>query len=438
MLFSPAKTRLKRVAILRLPNKNCMATTLFKNIKQLAGIQPHGIHVLRGKELDIVISLDDAWLLVADGLIHSFGYMTHFPANIPAQAEVVDCSGRMMLPAFVDSHTHLVFAGTREDEFAMRLAGISYAEIAKRGGGIINSAKKLQRATEDELLEQASHRLKEVIAMGTGTIEIKSGYGLNPEAELKMLRVTKRLAENSDATIKATFLGLHALPPEYVGRADVYVDIMIDEVLPIIAAEGLAEYADVFCESGYFDLAQTERFLIAAAKVGLKPKIHVNQFNAFGGVELAVSHNAISVDHLEVMNQADFTALQTSETIATVLPICSLMIHIPYAPARKMVDENIAIALATDFNPGSSPSGNMQLAQSLACVEMKLTPNEAFNASTINGAASLQLSAELGSITEGKKANLIITKPIPSLGYLAYNVGHNQVDFVYLNGIIQE
>jgi imidazolonepropionase len=415
-----------------------MPTTLFTNIKQLAGIQPQGDRVLRGKELDIVVSVDNAWLLVVDGLIHSFGYMAHIPENFAAHAEIVDCTGRMVLPAFVDAHTHLVFAGTREDEFAMRLAGMSYEEIAKRGGGIINSAKKLQLASEDELLEQASLRLKEVIAMGTGAIEIKSGYGLNAQAELKMLRVIKRLAETSNATIKATFLGLHALPPEYAGRADAYIDLMIDEVLPTIASESLAEYADVFCESGYFDLVQTNRFLTAAANVGLRPKIHVNQFNAFGGVQLAVNHNAISVDHLEVMNQADFATLQGSETIATVLPICSLMIHIPYAPARKMVDDNIAIALATDFNPGSSPSGNMQLAQSLACIQMKLTPNEAFNAATINGAASLQLSAELGSITEGKKANLIITKPIPSLGYLAYNVGHNQVDFVYLNGIIQE
>lgn len=438
MLFRPTKTRLKRVAIFRLLNKISMPTTLFTNIKQLAGIQPHGDRVLRGKELDIVVSLDNAWLLVVDGLIHSFGYMAHIPENFPLQAEIVDCTGRMVLPAFVDSHTHLVFAGTREDEFAMRLAGMSYEEIAKRGGGIINSAKKLQLASEDDLLEQANLRLKEVIAMGTGAIEIKSGYGLNVQAELKMLRVIKRLAETSNATIKATFLGLHALPPEYAGRADAYVDLMIDEVLPTIASERLAEYADVFCESGYFDLAQTERFLTAAANVGLRPKIHVNQFNAFGGVQLAVNQSAISVDHLEVMNQVDFAALQGSETIATVLPICSLMIHIPYAPARKMVDDNIAIALATDFNPGSSPSGNMQLAQSLACIQMKLTPNEAFNAATINGAASLQLSAELGSITEGKKANLIITKPIPSLGYLAYNVGHNQVDFVYLNGIIQE
>jgi imidazolonepropionase len=415
-----------------------MPALLFKNIKQLAGIQPQATKVLRGKALNVVISLENAWLLAVDGRIHSFGSMAHLPESVPAQAEIVDCTGRMVLPAFVDSHTHLVFAGTREDEFAMRLAGMSYEEIAKRGGGIINSAKKLKQATEDELLEQASRRLKEVIAMGTGAIEIKSGYGLNPQAELKMLRVIKRLAATSEATIKATFLGLHAIPPEFAGRADAFVDAMIDEVLPTIAAEGLAEYADVFCESGYFNLAQTERFLVAADKIGLKPKIHVNQFNAFGGVALAVNHHAVSVDHLEIMKDEDFNALQNSNTIATLLPICSLMINIPYAPARKMVDENIAIALATDFNPGSSPSGNMQLAQSLACVQMKLLPNEAFNAATINGAAALQLSTELGSITEGKRANLIVTKPIPSLGFMAYNVGHNQVDFVYLNGIIQE
>jgi imidazolonepropionase len=415
-----------------------MPALLFKNIKQLAGIQPQATKVLRGKALNVVISLENAWLLAVDGRIHSFGSMAHLPESVPAQAEIVDCTGRMVLPAFVDSHTHLVFAGTREDEFAMRLAGMSYEEIAKRGGGIINSAKKLQLASEDELLVQANRRLKEVIAMGTGAIEIKSGYGLNPHAELKMLRVIKRLAATSEATIKATFLGLHAIPPEFAGRADAYVDAMINEVLPIIAAEGLAEYADVFCESGYFNLAQTERFLVAADKFGLKPKIHVNQFNAFGGVALAVNHGAISVDHLEVMKDEDFNTLQNCNTIATLLPICSLMISIPYAPARKMVNENIAIALATDFNPGSSPSGNMQLAQSLAYVQMKLTPNEAFNAATINGAAALQLSTELGSITEGKRANLIVTKPIPSLGYMAYNVGHNQVDFVYLNGIIQE
>lgn len=415
-----------------------MATTLFLNIKQLAGIQPKGVHALPGHALKTVKSLDDAWLRIEDGLIHSFGTMHNVPEDLPQGTARVDCKGRLIIPAFVDSHTHLVFAGTREDEFAMRLSGMSYEEIAARGGGILNSANKLQTTSEEELLVQALPRLKEVIRLGTGAIEIKSGYGLSVEAELKMLRTINNLRKHTDATIKATFLGLHALPTAYKSNPDAYIDLMINEVLPVIAAENLAEYADVFCEKGYFSLEQTDRFLLAAEKFGLKTKIHVNQFNAFGGVPLAVKHKAISVDHLEVMNTEDFESLAQSKTIATVLPICSLMINIPYAPARKLADSNITVALASDFNPGSAPGGNMQLAQSLACVNMKLTPNEAFNASTINGAAALQLSAELGSITEGKKANIIITKPIPSLGYIAYNVGHNHVENVYLNGLIQK
>lgn len=414
-----------------------MNRLLITNIKELVGILPPEVWVLKGAQLNKIETLTDAWLLVEGENIADFGEMVSLPESLKECSETLDASGRLVLPAYVDSHTHLVYAGTREDEFEMRLKGLSYAEIAQRGGGILNSAAKLEKASEEELFQQALGRLNEVIKLGTGAIEIKSGYGLSAAGELKILRTIKALKEHTDATIKATFLALHAIPAAFKNNPDAYVDIMINEVLPQVAEENLAGYVDAFCEEGYFTVAQTERLLDAAAKYGLKPKVHVNQFNAIGGIGACVKHNAISVDHLEVMTKNDFEALTSGNTIATLLPVCSLFIQIPYGPARALINENIGIALATDFNPGSSPSGNMQLVQSLACTQMKLTPIEAFNASTINGAASLELSNELGSITKGKKANLLMTSKIPSLTYIPYNLGHNHIEKTILKGRIQ-
>ena len=407
------------------------------NIKQLVGIQPEGTIVLKGDALNKLAVLDNAWLLTEGERILDFGKMADLPADFAPNATQIDAAGRIVLPAFVDSHTHIVYAGTREDEFEMRLSGLSYEEIAKRGGGILNSATKLQHASQDELIAQSLMRLQDVIGMGTGALEIKSGYGLSEEGELKMLRTIKALHKETDATIKSTFLALHAIPTAYKANPDAYVELMIETVLPQVTEEGLAEYIDAFCEEGYFNVEQTERLLEAGARFGLKPKVHVNQFNTIGGIAASVKHNAVSVDHLEIMKPEDYPPLQNSNTIATLLPICSLFIQIPYGPARELVKSNIALALATDFNPGSSPSGNMQLVQSLACTQMKLTPTEAFNASTINGAAALQLSHELGSITKGKIANILMTKPIPSLSYIAYNLGHNHIEKVILKGRLQ-
>lgn len=414
-----------------------MAKTLITHIKTLAGILPPTTLFLKGNALNEVAQIDDAWLLIDGGRIANFGKMSELNEIQISDAEQLNVSGSMVFPAFVDSHTHLVFAGTRQSEFEMRLAGMTYEQIAQQGGGILNSAKTLAKTSVDELVAQALPRLKDVIAMGTGAVEIKSGYGLNPDGELKMLRAIAALNKQTDATIAATFLALHAIPEAYKGNSDKYVDLMINEVLPTVAEEKLAQFVDVFCEKGYFSVAQTERMLQAAAAYGLVPKIHVNQFNAFGGVAAGVANHALSVDHLEVMQDSDFEALKQSNTIATLLPLCSLFLQIPYAPAKELIANEIAIALATDFNPGSAPCGSMQLVQALACSQLKLTPNQAFNASTINGAAALGLAEQLGSITIGKKANIIISKPIPTLSYMAYNFGHNHVKQMVLNGKLQ-
>ena len=411
-----------------------MKTKLITNIKQLAGILPKGVSMLKGGEMNQVKTIENAWLRIEDEHIADFGPMSDFPQGDLHEEVVIDATDKILMPAFVDSHTHIVFAGTREDEFEMRLNGISYEEIAAKGGGIINSAKKLQAATADDLFESALSRVHQVVALGTGALEIKSGYGLTVDAELKMLRVIKRLTEETGIIIKATFLGAHAVPPEFAGKADDYLDMLINEALPVISEENLADYVDVFCEKGYFNVNQTNRLLDAALKHDLKPKIHVNQFYSIGGVQAGVNHHAVSVDHLEVMTDADFAALENSSTIATILPGCSLFIEIPYGPARELINREIPVALATDYNPGSAPSGNMQLMQSLACVKMKMTPNEAFNASTINAAAAINESERLGSITKGKKANLLLTHKIPSLGFMAYNFGHNHIEKVFLAG----
>jgi imidazolonepropionase len=347
---------------------------------------------------------------------------------------VIDAENRYVLPAYCDSHTHLVFAATREEEFVDRIKGLTYEEIAQKGGGILNSAKKMATISEEKLLKESLQRLHEIALLGTGAVEIKSGYGLSVDAELKMLRIIKKLKEQSDLIIKSTFLGAHAIPQAYKNNRQKYIDLIINEMLPKVAEENLADYVDIFTETNYFNIIETEHILDAALQYGLKPKIHVNQFTSIGGVEVATLRNAVSVDHLEVMEPHDFTALENSNTIATALPSCSFFINIPYAPARKIIDRNIPLALATDYNPGSTPSGNMNFVQSLACIKMGLLPEEALNAVTINGAFAMEVDALAGSISVGKQANFIITKEMPSLYYLPYAFGSNVIDRVFLNG----
>ena len=340
----------------------------------------------------------------------------------------------MVLPTWTDSHTHLVYAGTREDEFAMRLKGMSYEEIASRGGGIINSALKLRNTSEDELYYSAAKRLDEVIRMGTGAIEIKSGYGLSTESEMKMLRVARRLAENFPIPVKTTFLGAHAVPPEYKGDREAYLDVIINEMLPEITRQGLADYVDMFCEEGYFTTRDLERLLLKASETGIKSKLHLNQFNILDSIPIATKHDALSVDHLELLSDQDLQALSSSDTIATLLPGCSLFLGIPFAPARKLIDGGAIVSIATDYNPGSAPSGNMNLMVSLASIKMKMTPEEAITAATLNASAALELSKETGSIEKGKRANLIITKPMDSPSFLPYNFGHTHIARVLING----
>ena len=406
--------------------------TLFKNIKELIQIRDPEIKKVDGREMKELPSIKDAWLLIEDDKIVDFGSMESFPEN--NTAKIIDASGKLILPAWCDSHTHIVYAGNRELEFADRINGLSYEEIANRGGGILNSAKTLQETPEDEVYLQSSARLEEVMKLGTGAVEIKSGYGLTEEGELKMLRVIKKLQQNYDIPIKSTFLGAHAIPTEYQSDPEKYMDLVINEILPKVANQNLAEYIDIFCEKGYFSVEDTHKLLSAAKKYGMKPKIHVNQFHAIGGIKAGVEHKALSVDHLEVMTNEDIESLKNTETMPVALPSCSLFLSIPYTPARKILDAQLPIALATDFNPGSTPSGNMNLVLSLACIKMKMTPEEAINAATINGAYAMELSDVVGSITKGKKANLIMTKKIPSYTFLPYAFGSNNIDTVYING----
>ena len=406
--------------------------TLFRNIRELLQVREPGVEMLRGAEMKELPIIKDAWLLVEDGKIADFGEMRNLP-ELEAE-ESIDARGKMILPSWVDSHTHLVYAGNREQEFIDRINGLTYEEIASRGGGILNSAKKLQETSEEELYQQSARRLEEVMKLGTGAIEIKSGYGLTTEAELKMLRVIRKLRENYDLPIKATFLGAHALPKEYKENKDGYLDLLIEEMLPQIAEEGLADYVDIFCEKGYFTVDDTNRLLEAGEKYGLRPKIHVNQFNSIGGIQAGLRHNALSVDHLEVMTREDIDSLKGSGTMPVALPSCSLFLSIPYAPAREMLETDLPLALATDYNPGSTPSGNMNLVVSLACIKMKMTPEEAINAATVNAAYAMDLSHSHGSITRGKAANLILTEEIPSYGFLPYSFGANHIEAVYING----
>jgi imidazolonepropionase len=406
-----------------------MKNILIKNIKGLVGVvtEPNGPK--RGMSLNELSVINDAFLAIEDGRISFFGPMSELMGISDwTNLEIIDAEGKYVMPAFCDSHSHLVFARTREDEFVDRIKGLTYEEIGQKGGGILNSARRLAEMSEDELEIAALKRLALVKSFGTGAIEIKSGYGLSVEAELKMLRVIKRLKEKSDLTIKATFLGAHAFPLAYKERKDDYVDLIINEMIPPIVAEGLADYIDVFCERNYFTPEQLDRILTAGVAAGLKPKIHVNQFSILGGVGIGVKHGAVSVDHLEELDDTDLSFLKSSNTIATALPSCSFFLNIPYAPARKMLDNEVVLALASDFNPGSTPSGNMQFVNSLACIKMRLTPAEAFNASTLNGAYAMNLGQELGSISIGKKANIFITKEMPSSDYLAYSFGENVVE----------
>ena len=400
----------------------------------LLQIRPLTTQKVSGPQMKELPSLENAWLLLEDDVIHSFGNMNEMP-NFQ-DIKTLDCSGKTVLPSWCDSHTHLVYAGNREQEFVDRINGLSYQEIAASGGGIINSAKKLQATTQTALFVQSEKRLQEVIQQGTGAIEIKSGYGLTTQAEMKMLRVAKQLGEKYNITVKTTFLGAHAIPPEFKGNKDGYLDLVCGEMMEKISSENLADYVDVFCEKGYFSVADTNRVLQAGKKHGLIAKIHVNQFTAMGGVAVSVKNDALSVDHLEVLNKQDITALQESQTMPVALPLCSYFLSIPYTPGREIIDAGLPLALASDYNPGSSPSGNMNFVVATACIKMKLSPEEAINAATINGAYAMGLSESHGSITKGKKANLIITKEIPSYGFLPYAFGSNNIDQVILNGTL--
>ncbi len=407
--------------------------TLFKNIKELIQVRTEAVSFLSGKEMSELPTIKNAFLVVANGLIADFGSMDNCPNN--SFSKEIDATGKMILPSWCDSHTHIVYAGNREGEFVDRINGLSYEEIANNGGGILNSAKKLQATSEEDVYQQSKARLEEVISLGTGAVEIKSGYGLTVAAELKMLRVIKRLKENYSIPIKATFLGAHAVPKEYKNNKDGYLKMLINDVLPKVAEENLAEFIDIFCETGYFTVADTELILEAGKKYGLTPKIHVNQFTAIGGVQAGIKYNALSVDHLEEMRDEDIAALQNTTTMPVALPSCSYFLSIPYTPARKMIDAGLPLALATDFNPGSTPSGNMNFVVSTACIKMKMTPEEAINAATINGAYAMGLENEVGSITKGKQANLILTKPINSYGFIPYSFGVNQIEKVFLKGV---
>lgn len=414
-----------------------MQHLLLINIKQLVGVEKGDNRVSRvaGADMKYLPTIDNAWLFIENGRIHSFGSMDeeHFiQCN-----DIIDLQNKkIVLPTFADSHTHLIFAGSRESEFVDRINGLSYEEIARRGGGILNSAAKLNAASEDELYHAAHERLHRVMAQGTGAIEIKSGYGLTVEGELKMLRVIRRLKENTQIPIKASFLAAHAYPIDYKQNHDGYLNLIINKMLPQIADEGLADYMDVFCEEGFFSVDETSRLLEAGAKYGLKPKIHANQLHYSGGVQIGVQHNAISVDHLECVGDAEIAALQGSNTMPTLLPAAAFFLGIQYQPARKIIDAGLPVCLASDYNPGSCPSGNMPLLLTIACTQLKMTPEEAINAVTINGAAAMELEQEIGTVAVGKKANLIITKEIPNISYIPYDFGNNPVEKLIINGVV--
>jgi imidazolonepropionase len=409
-------------------------TTLIINIKELLQVRETAVAKVSGAAMAVLPTIKNAYLIIKDNLISDFGSMDNLP-NIKAD-QTIDVTGKMILPSWCDSHTHIVYAGNREQEFVDRINGMSYEEIANRGGGILNSAKNLNDATEEEIYNQSKVRLEEVMRLGTGAVEIKSGYGLTIDGELKMLRVIKQLAQNYPISIKATFLGAHAIPLAYKEDRKGYIDILINNMLPEISKNNLAQFIDVFCETGYFTVEETEEIMNAGIHFGLKPKIHVNQFNSIGGIQAGVKHKALSVDHLEVMTAEDIEALKNTETMPVSLPSCSYFLSIPYTPARAMIAAGLPLALATDYNPGSTPSGNMNFVVATACIKMKMTPEEAINAATINGAYAMGISDTHGSITVGKKANFIITKSIPSYYQLPYAFGSNLIDSIFLEGKI--
>ncbi|ANE53245.1 imidazolonepropionase [Flavisolibacter tropicus] len=407
--------------------------TLFTNIHTLVNIRENAA-LLRGKELSYLPSIENAFLIVEGDRIVAYGPMSELKFKPSDFAFHINAKGKMVLPSWCDSHTHIVFAGSRENEFVDKIKGLSYAEIAAKGGGILNSARKLNETSEDELFNQSYARLQDLIKLGTGAIEIKSGYGLTKEGELKMLRVIRRLKQTSSLPIKASFLGAHTIPLDYKENKEGYIELIINEMLPIIGQEGLADYIDVFCETGFYTPEDTERIIKAGKQYGLKAKIHANQLNLSGGVQVGVKMGAISVDHLETMDEDAIQTLAASSTIGTLLPTAAFFLRMPFQPARQLIDANCAIALASDFNPGSSPSGNMNLVVAMSCIQMRMLPEEAINAATINGAFAMELENEVGSITVGKKANFILTKPVPSIAYLPYAFGSNLIERVMLNG----
>ncbi|GAB1417387.1 imidazolonepropionase [Bacteroidales bacterium] len=414
---------------------------IVNNIKQILGLLDPDVALLRGKEMAVLNGISNAWLQVKDHKIAAFGPMEspeyrRLLADNP-RIRLVDAEQGLVLPSFCDAHTHLVYPASREIEYVDKIKGLSYEEIARRGGGILNSAKAMQKADEQELFEAAMLRLSEIAAMGTASVEIKSGYGLTTESELKMLRVIRRLKEVSPMKIKANFLGAHAVPAEYKGRQTEYVDLIINEMIPMVAAEELADFIDVFCDKGFFTVEDTDRILNAGMKYGLRAKIHANELDRSGGIQVGVKYNALSVDHLEYTDNEEIEALLGSETMPVVLPGAAFFLNMPLSPARKMIDSGLPVAMASDFNPGSSPSGNMQLILSMASILYRLLPEEGLNATTINGAYAMDVSNEAGSITIGKRADFYITKPIPGIEYMPYYFGVNKISKAFVNGLLQ-
>jgi len=412
-----------------------MSRILLINIKKLLQIRSLDTSYVSGKEMDELPFIESAYLLINNDIIEEFGEMKNSPKNLE-KFRVIDCKEKMVLPSWCDSHSHIVFSGNRSNEFIDRIKGLSYNEIANNGGGILNSVDILRNTSKEDLLKQSTIRVKEVINQGTGAIEIKSGYGLNMESEKKMLEVISEIKKQNNITVKATFLGAHAFPREFTDNKSEYIDLIVNKMMPQYNEAKLIDFVDVFCEKGYFDINQSERVLSKAKELGIRAKIHVNQFNSFGGIKLALKYEALSVDHLEVLTNEDLTNLKNGSTIPVALPTCSYFLGINYAPARKIIDSGLPLAIASDYNPGSSPSGNMNFVVSTACIKMKLTSEEAINAATINGAYAMGISDKVGSITKGKIANLIITKDINSINEIPYSFGSGKISEVILAGKI--